>query len=137
MRERGQQGAFFSSNTLRYKSISREISWNWVWLLEVRSDCFWCDVLTVTHATSDSHERQHRLPSQHASIHTYRTRWLSAVLETIGKNSTLQKAIQTKNSLKLMRSPQRCDQRNTGSQSQIHPNLQEVTFDTLLTQHGG
>lgn len=50
-RERGQQGEFVSSNTLRYKSISREISWNWVRLLEVRSDCLWCEVLTVTHAT--------------------------------------------------------------------------------------
>lgn len=28
--EPGQQGEFFSSDALRYKSISGEISWNWV-----------------------------------------------------------------------------------------------------------
>lgn len=143
-RERGQRGEFFSSDILRYKSISREISWNWVRLLGVRSDCFWCEVLTVTHATSDSHQRrQHRLPSQHASIHRYRMCWLFAVLETFGK-----KILPSKRPSKPRVHSDailgntggitsKLDQRNTGSQSQIHPNLQEVTFNTLLTQHRG
>lgn len=135
--ERGQRGEFFSSDTLRYKSISGEISWNWVRLLGVRSDCFWCEVLTAQ-PTRQHSQIQNVLafccpgdfwkkfypPTGHPNQDLIKTHVNSrvhgdAILGNTGRMTS------------------KLDQRNTGSQSQIHPNLQEVRFNTLLTQHRG